>query len=119
MDTIRNELKVIEMKLKYKRKELKRKVRQARLQWIKQRVQALNGRGGHFVGDYWKAALEISGGPDQKHRRIQQSFRDPLTNEEEKHNLVGHLQLIWKSYSMQFQEDKMTKLMATTEKYTT
>ena len=77
---IRSELKLIELKCFWKRKMLKRKVRQAKLQWIQQRVHALNGRGGHFIGDIWNAALEIAGGPDQKHRRIQQSFRDPLTN---------------------------------------
>ena len=82
IDSIRGNLNRIEMKLKRKRAELKRKVRQAKLKWTRQRVQALNGRGGHFIGDIWKAALEISEGPDQKHRRIKQSFRDPLTNEE-------------------------------------
>lgn len=80
--TIRTELKGIEVKFRLKRKELNRKVRQAKLQWVRQRVDALNGRGGHFIGDVWKAALEIAGGPDQKHRRIQQSFRDPLTKQE-------------------------------------
>ena len=70
-------------KLRSVQSKLKKEVKKAKLEWITSRIDRLNKTGAcHFVGSCWEAAHQIAEGPNTKHKRTPQTFRDPETGEE-------------------------------------
>ena len=77
-------LKRMRDKLRLVQSKLKKLVKAAKMDWTMSRVEFVNRPNGnsHFIGTCWDAIRQIAGGPDTKHKRVKQAFRDPETGEE-------------------------------------